>query len=227
VAAPRFSKRFRICVCQTALPLRGLFGLNRERGLAESTIQEYCLYTQIFLHFIRGNAFSIESVEPKDLEAYGRVIARMYANTGETAKRARLRAVPSDSGASRNLLRFRSGGWPPERSPAILGRFEQHLQALRHRPTVIVHYMRATKRFLSFLEKHGLAVETVRRSSRLATEYDGPNSDQQYWRAMFNFRMRDCKVVRFMPRRAAAPFGPPTWPFASSRALMIACRSAA
>lgn len=25
---------------------------------------------------------------------------------------------------------------------------------------------------------------------------------------MFNFRIRDCKVVRFMPRRAAAPSAP-------------------
>jgi hypothetical protein len=59
------------------------------------------------------------------------------------------------------------------------------------------------------------------------TNITGPNSDQRYWRAMFNFRIRDCKVVRFMPRRAAAPSGPPTWPFASSSAFMIACRSVA
>jgi hypothetical protein len=60
-----------------------------------------------------------------------------------------------------------------------------------------------------------------------ANEYDRPNSDQRYWRAMFNFRIRDCKVVRFIPRRAAAPSGPPTWPFGSSSAFMIACRSVA
>ena len=30
---------------------------------------------------------------------------------------------------------------------------------------------------------------------------------------MLYFRMRDCKVVRFMPRRAAAPFGPPDLAF--------------
>ena len=43
--------------------------------------------------------------------------------------------------------------------------------------------------------------------------------DQRNWRAMLYLRMRDCSVVRFSPRRAAAPSGPPTWPFASSSAL--------
>jgi len=59
------------------------------------------------------------------------------------------------------------------------------------------------------------------------TNITGLNCDQRYWRAMFSFRIRDCKVVRFMPRRVAAPSGPPTWPFASSSAFMIACRSVA
>ena len=49
--------------------------------------------------------------------------------------------------------------------------------------------------------------------------------DQRYWRAMLYLRMRDCNVVRFTPRRAAAPFGPPTLPFASSNAFMIRSRS--
>ena len=38
---------------------------------------------------------------------------------------------------------------------------------------------------------------------------------------MLYFRMRDCSVVRFIPKRAAAPSGPPTWPFASSSAFRI------
>ena len=49
--------------------------------------------------------------------------------------------------------------------------------------------------------------------------------DQRYWRAMSYLRMRDCNVVLFTPRRAAAPFGPPTLPFASSNAFMIRSRS--
>ena len=49
----------------------------------------------------------------------------------------------------------------------------------------------------------------IRASIRIAAanEYGRPNSDQRYWRAMFNFRMHDCNVVRFIQRRAAAPDG--------------------
>ena len=53
-----------------------------------------------------------------------------------------------------------------------------------------------------------------------------PAVAQLNWRAMLYFRMRDCKVVRFIPRRAAAPSGPPTWPLASSSAFRIVARSA-
>ena len=46
-------------------------------------------------------------------------------------------------------------------------------------------------------------------------------------RPILYFRMRDCKVVRFRPSRAAAPFGPPTIPLASFNACRIRARSAA
>ena len=49
---------------------------------------------------------------------------------------------------------------------------------------------------------------------------------QRNWREMWNLRMRDWSVVRFSPRRAAAPSGPPTWPLASSSAFRILARSA-
>ena len=39
--------------------------------------------------------------------------------------------------------------------------------------------------------------------------------------------MRDCRVVRLRPSRAAAPFGPPTIPLASFNACRIRARSAA
>lgn len=48
---------------------------------------------------------------------------------------------------------------------------------------------------------------------------------QRNWRAMLYFRIRDCNVVRFSPRRAAAPSRPPTCPFASSSAFRMAARS--
>jgi hypothetical protein len=35
-------------------------------------------------------------------------------------------------------------------------------------------------------------------------------------REILSFFILDCSVVRFMPRRAAAPFGPPTTPLACS-----------
>ncbi len=38
--------------------------------------------------------------------------------------------------------------------------------------------------------------------------------------------IRKCRVVRLMPRRAAAPLGPPIFPVVFSRAAMISCRSA-
>ena len=44
---------------------------------------------------------------------------------------------------------------------------------------------------------------------------------------MLYFRIRDCKVVRFRPSRAAAPFGPPTCPSASFNASSIRSRSPA
>ena len=44
---------------------------------------------------------------------------------------------------------------------------------------------------------------------------------------MPHFRIRDCRVVRLRPRRAAAPSGPPTIPLASFNAFKMPARSAA
>src|SRR5208282_3333989 len=41
-----------------------------------------------------------------------------------------------------------------------------------------------------------------------------------------SLRMRNWRLERFIPRRAAAPWGPATTQFACSRALRISCRSA-
>jgi len=47
------------------------------------------------------------------------------------------------------------------------------------------------------------------------------------WRAILYFRMRDCKVVRLNPSRAAAPSGPPTRPPVSFSTSRINARSVA
>src|ERR1700722_5898391 len=64
---------------------------------------------------------------------------------------------------------------------------------------------------------------------QVATFYvSGPATvSHPYNRAMLYFRILDCNVVRFRPSRAAAPFGPPTWPSASFNAASIRSRSPA
>ena len=42
---------------------------------------------------------------------------------------------------------------------------------------------------------------------------------------MLYFRMRDCRVVRFRPSRAAAPSGPPTIPLVSFNTCSMRARS--
>ena len=62
-------------------------------------------------------------------------------------------------------------------------------------------------------------------SARAARNAAPSRVAQLNWRAMLYFRIRDCNVVRFSPRRAAAPSGPPTVPLASSSAFRILARS--
>jgi hypothetical protein len=47
----------------------------------------------------------------------------------------------------------------------------------------------------------------------------------RYSRPICSLFIRDCSVVLFKPSRAAAPFGPPTAPFASFNARRILSRS--
>jgi hypothetical protein len=54
-----------------------------------------------------------------------------------------------------------------------------------------------------------------------------PICRRQGWREMPSFFILDWSVVRFMPRRAAAPVGPPIIQWASRSARRICSRSAA
>jgi site-specific recombinase XerD len=167
----------------------------RNRGLAESTILDYCLHVRIFLAFIRAKALSVEAVEPKDVEAYSRVMVRMYREHRPKGSKGAASCRAVGLRCVRNFLRFRRGIWPPDPSPAVLARFEQHLHALRHRPRVIVYYVRAAKRFFRFLVKHGLALETAQPADVdrfLQTEIDqysrGPRrtpASEKKWRSKF------------------------------------------
>jgi hypothetical protein len=90
----------------------------RSHGLAESTMVDYCLHARIFLDFIRGMALPVESVEPKDVEAYSRVMVRMYRKQRPHGSKGAASCRAVGLRCVRNFLRFRRGTWPPHPSPS-------------------------------------------------------------------------------------------------------------
>ncbi len=77
-----------------------------------------------------------------------------------------------------------------------------------------------------FAEKHRKsAVIEVTDGRDFWTLENRPGRDQNCLREIFSFCMREFKVVRFIPRRSAAPPGPPILPLASRSTRMMCSRS--
>jgi integrase/recombinase XerD len=134
----------------------------RDRGIANGTILDYCLYVRILLEFLRTRDIPVENVQPKNVEDFYGVALRMYRKQKPNGSKSITYWRTISRRSIRSFLRFKHGEWPPDRTPVAVVRFKQHLQALRYRPKVIVRHMWATSRFVAFMEERGLTLEVVR-----------------------------------------------------------------
>ncbi|MGA2814339.1 MAG: site-specific integrase [Candidatus Acidiferrum sp.] len=131
------------------------------RAINRKTIFDYCLHVRIFLDYVRACGTSVGDVKPNDVEAFHRVGLRMYRKRkpNRVNSIAWWRTVSRKS--VRSFLRFRLGEWPPDKTPAVVVRFRQHLKDLRYGAKVIERNLWAVRRFVTYLGEHGIAIEVV------------------------------------------------------------------
>ena len=68
-----------------------------------------------------------------DVEAFHRVALRMYRKRKPNRLNSMVWWRTISRQSVRSFLRFRLGEWPPDKTPAVVVRFRQHLQGLQYR----------------------------------------------------------------------------------------------
>jgi len=130
-----------------------------DRGVIRKTIRDYCGHVSVFLEFLRAREMCVESVRPKDIDAFKRVASRMYSKR----KLNRRKSSPYWRIIRRRyiggFLRFRLGEWPPNPGQLLIARFKTHLEGLHYSDRVIRKYLWVARSFLRFLGERGLSVD--------------------------------------------------------------------
>lgn len=130
-----------------------------ERGVIRKTTFDYCMHVRIFLEFLRDRGTSVESVQPKDVDAFHRVALRRHRKR----KPNRVHSVSYWQKLSRRcvrgFLRFRRGEWPPDLTRPLVERFKAHLEELHYNARVVGRYLWAARAFLRCLASRNISVE--------------------------------------------------------------------
>jgi site-specific recombinase XerD len=130
-----------------------------ERGINRKTIFDYCMHVRIFLAFLRERGTSVESVQPKDVDAFHKVALRRHRKR----KPNRVNSVDYWQMLSRRcvrgFLRFRLGEWPPDPTRSLVERFKVHLEEQHYDTRVIGRYVGVARAFLRYLESRSILVD--------------------------------------------------------------------
>jgi integrase/recombinase XerD len=132
------------------------------RAFHRKTIYDRCLHVSIFLDYLRTRHTPVEDVQPADVEAFHQVALRMYRKRKPNRLKSMVWWRTISRQSIRSFLRFRLGEWPPDKTPAVVVRFKQHLQGLQYRRGVIVRHVWVVNGFIAFIQEQGLTLEVVR-----------------------------------------------------------------
>jgi site-specific recombinase XerD len=130
-----------------------------DRGVIRKTIFNYCLHVRPFLEFLRARGTRIESVQPKDVDAFIRLALRRYRRQKPNRPKSIRHWHKLHRRYIAGFLRFRLGEWPPDPTRLLVARFKAHLEELHYDIRVIGRYLWVARAFLRYLGARGLSVD--------------------------------------------------------------------